>query len=168
MSAWRRTSLVLLVLLVALAAGGCRKVMSEQVLEATAEDLMVSVAGTEVAVDCPSGITMRAQEDFFCRTRIADRRGYLLVRQLDDYGRVQFEREEPLAPDEIEPIVERFLQDQYDLDADVTCPREVIQEPDENFRCEVDGAAGVEVRQVDGLDEYALQWLGADRTGGRS
>lgn len=137
----RHAACIVLVGVLALVGGGCRKVMSEQVVEATAEDLLFTIAGVEVQVDCPAGVTMRAQEDFFCRTSIADRRGHLLVRQLDDYGRVEFERERPLDPSTIEPLVARFLRTQYDVDAVVSCPGEVIQEPDENFRCAVRGTA---------------------------
>lgn len=158
--------MLVLVLLVSLTASGCRKVMSEQVVEAMGADLLSSISSSDVRVDCPGGITMRAQEDFFCRTSVAGRRGWLLVRQLDDYGRIEFVRELPLDPDVVEPIVERFLRSQYELDADVRCPTGVIQDPDENFRCTVAGHEPVEVRQVDGVDEYSLQWLGADRTGG--
>ena len=164
----RRAAALVLLACLALGASGCRKVMSEQVVEAMAEDLMFSISGSHVEVDCPSGVTMRAQEDFFCHTSIADRRGHLLVRQHDDYGRIEFIRERPLDPEVVEPIVERFLRDQYDVDADVRCPDEVIQEPDENFTCRVQGEPDVEVRQVNGIDEYSLQWRGADRTGGNT
>ena len=160
--------LTLLLLAVAMLAGGCRKVLSEDVLEASGAAMMSELGGTAVEVDCPGGITMRAQEDFFCRTRVADRRGWLLVRQLDDYGRIEFEREEPLERELIEGMVARYLARQYDLDdAQVRCPGAVIQEPDENFRCTVRGEAPVDVRQVDGVDEYAINWRGAASTGGR-
>lgn len=150
---------------VAVGAGGCRKVVSDQVLEQVVADLMLTVSGVEVDVECPEGVTMRAQEDFFCHTDANGRTGTILVRQVDDYGHVELVNESPLDPGKVEPLAEDYLQRHFDIDAAVSCPDDVIQEPDENFACDVDGHADVLVRQVDGVREYTFQFEGADRAG---
>lgn len=158
MRAAARTAL--LVLAASLAASGCRKELSEPVVESIGSDVMTQLSGDEVRVDCPSGIEMRAQENFFCRTFVADRTGWLLVRQLDDYGRVELARELPLDREQVEGVVFRYLLREHGVDGEVTCPYPIIQEPDENFTCSVDGEPDADVRQVDGVDEYEINWRG--------
>lgn len=152
--------IALLLLAASVAASGCRKELSEPVVESIGSDVLTQLSGDDVRVDCPRGIEMRAQEDFFCRTFVADRRGWLLVRQLDDYGRVELARELPLDREAIEGIVFRSLLREHGVEAPVRCPYPIIQQPDENFTCTVEGHPDVEVRQVDGVDEYVINWRG--------
>lgn len=162
----RQGALVLLCCAAALVGGGCRKVVSEPVLERVVADLMLTVSGVEVEVDCPPGVTMRTDEDFFCHTEVMGRRGTVLVRQVDDYGHVQLENVSPLDHEEVEPLVEAYLRREHEIDTRVSCPRNVIQQPDENFSCQTRGHGDVRVRQVDGVDEYTFQ-LAEAGTGAR-
>lgn len=160
-----RFGVALLVVLVAILAGGCRKVVSDQVLETVVADLMFTVSGVEVDVDCPAGVTMRTDEDFFCHTDTLGRKGTVLVRQVDDYGHVELVNESPVDPAEVEPLVERYLEREFELEARATCPENVIEEPDENFACRIEGHDPVQVRQVDGVGAFTFQFEGADNTG---
>ncbi|MEO6866451.1 MAG: hypothetical protein ABI200_00340 [Gaiellales bacterium] len=157
-----RSLMILLMITAALVAGGCRKVVSQPVLEQVVADLLLTVSGVEVNVDCPANRTMRIDNDFFCHTEHAGRHGFVLVRQIDDYGHVELVNVKPLARTKIEPIVERYLQRQHGLDASVTCPKDIIQDPDVNFRCRIDGTnEQIEVRQVDGIRRYSFNYTPA-------
>jgi hypothetical protein len=163
----RRLPLVALALACALLAGGCRKVLSEPVLEASASEIVSQMSGAEIRVDCPAGRSMRVDNDFFCQTHVADRTGWLLVHQTDDYGRITFEYDEPLDRREMARLVAAFLARQYGVEgAKVTCPGRIVQQPDRNFTCTVAGSEPVDVRQVDGVHEYVYTWRGANETGG--
>jgi hypothetical protein len=153
----RRVLLVALVLLVAVATAGCRKVVSEELLENAIGGVMFSIAGTEVDIDCPANKTMATNNDFFCRTEISGRRGWILVLQHDDYGRMEFRRETPIrVKEEVEPLLERYMLRQFDQQVEADCPDDVIQEPGEDFRCDIEPGSHMNVRQVDGVNEYAF------------
>lgn len=163
----RGSGLVLLLVAVALLTGGCRKVLSEPVVESVGSDVMSQISGADVTVDCPASVTMRTDNDFFCTTRVADRTGWLLVHQVDGYGRIEFERVQPLERALIERIVEAHMQRQYGIDTTATCPDRIIQKPDHNFTCTLAGEDPIDVRQVDGVKEYVFNWRGESSTGGR-
>ena len=156
----RRLTMVVLLIAVALLASGCRKVVSDTLLEPVVADLLLDVSGEHVQVDCPAGRTMRKDNDFFCDTTVFGRHGTVLVVQKDDYGHVELQSVPPLHHDRVEPLVESWLKRQHRIDAQVHCPTKVIQQPDRNFDCRIEGGGRVHVRQVDGVADYSFELRG--------
>ncbi|MCW2959982.1 MAG: hypothetical protein JWM25_1359 [Thermoleophilia bacterium] len=156
----RRLAIVLLLLVVAVTASGCRKVVSNDLVENAIGGVLFSIAGVEVGVTCPENVTMATNNDFFCRTDISGRRGWILVLQHDDYGRMEFRRESPLPPESVEPLIEQFMQRQHGDRVQASCPGNVIEEAGELFTCALDDGREVRVRQVDGVAEFVFNLVG--------
>ncbi|MCW2949207.1 MAG: hypothetical protein JWN41_220 [Thermoleophilia bacterium] len=150
----------------ALGAGGCRKVVSDVLLENVVRGLFFDASGQHVTIDCPEGKTMRKDNDFFCDTSVFGRRGTVLVVQQDDWGRIILRDVPPLDRREVEPLVSAWLRRQHGVAAHVSCPTRVIQEAGRNFRCHYRhrGRKVVRVRQVDGVADYDFSLPGGQRS----
>ncbi|MBC7462223.1 MAG: hypothetical protein H7287_12750, partial [Thermoleophilia bacterium] len=88
------------------------------------------------------------------------RTGQVLVLPQDDYGRMIISIEAPLDMDIVLPFLQQWIADDHPelVGAKITCPREIIREPDRNFACRV-GSRRVEVRQVDGISTFVFNLL---------
>ena len=153
--------LAMLVVTLGVFAGGCRKVISDVLLENLVENYYFDISTVHVDARCPKGKTLRTDNDFFCHIyRDGKRTGQVLVLPQDDYGRMIISIETPLDMDIVLPFLKRWIAtNQPDLvGAKITCPRDIIREPDRNFACRV-GSRRVEVRQVDGVSTFVFNLL---------
>ncbi|MCW2971776.1 MAG: hypothetical protein JWN72_49 [Thermoleophilia bacterium] len=153
--------LAVLVVTLGVFAGGCRKVISDVLLESLVSDYYYDISTVRVDVRCPEGKTLRTDNDFFCHIyRDGKRTGQVLVLPQDDYGRMIVSIETPLDMEIVLPFLKDWLRrDQPQLVGKrITCPEDIIREPDRNFACRV-GSRRVEVRQVDGVSTFVFNLL---------
>jgi redox-regulated HSP33 family molecular chaperone len=143
---------------VALAASGCQKTVSAPLLENLIGNYYASFSGVRPTVRCPEGKAMKTQNDFFCFTDVHGAKGYVLVIQKDDYGRVVLSHEHPLDPADVEADLRTYLRTQHQLVTKVHCPDNVINQPDQNFTCTA-GSVRVAVNVTDGFDHYTFNLL---------